>query len=43
MQDGHETRVDLDEGSSQGERTVSYVPKLSRQGDRQRELENLRK
>ena len=43
MQDGHETRVDLDEGSSQGERTVSYVPKRSRQGDRQREPQNLRK
>ena len=43
MQDGHETRVDLDEGSSQGERTVSYVPKRSRQGDQQREPQNLQK
>ena len=43
MQDGHKTRVDLNEGSSYGERTVSYVPEQSYQGDRQKELENLRK
>ena len=43
MQDGHKTRVDLNEGSSYGERTVSYVPEQSYRGDRQKELENLRK
>ena len=43
MQDGHETRVDSDERSSQGERTISYAPKRSHRGDRKRELENLRK
>ena len=43
MQDGHETRVDLNEGSSYGKRTVSYVPEQSCRGDRQKELENLRK
>ena len=43
MQDGHETRVYLDEGSSEGERTMSYIPKRSRQRDRLRALENLRK
>lgn len=43
MPDGHETKVDSDEGSSQGERTVSYVVERSCQEDRQRELENLQK
>ena len=43
MQDGHETRVDSDKGSSHEERTISYVPERSRRGDRQRELEKLRK
>ena len=41
MQDGHEMRIDFDEGSSQGERSVSYIPKHFRQGDHERELENL--
>ena len=43
MQDGHETKVDSNEGSSYGEKTVSYIPERSCRGDRQRELENLRK
>lgn len=43
IQDGHETRVDFDEGSSEGERTVSYVPEQSCQNGRVRKLENLRK
>nr|POF08716.1 hypothetical protein CFP56_04834 [Quercus suber] len=30
MQDGHETRIDSDEWSSQGDRSVSYIPKRSR-------------
>lgn len=29
MQDGHETRLDLDKDSLQGERLVSYVPEHS--------------
>jgi len=33
MQDGHETIVDSDEGSSQGERTMSNVPERSRRRD----------
>lgn len=33
MQDRHETRVYLDEASSQGERSVSYVPKHSYHGE----------
>ena len=41
MQDGHEMRVDSNEGSSQGERSMSYIPKHSRQGDHEKELENL--
>lgn len=43
MQDGHETIVDSDEGSSQGERSVSNVPEQSWRRDRLRELENLYK
>jgi len=42
-QDGHETRVDSNEGSLQGERTVSYVLERSRRNDWIRELENLQK
>ena len=41
MQDWHETRIDSDEGSSQGERSVLYIPKHSRQGDHKKELGNL--
>ena len=29
MQDSHQTRLDSNEGSSQGERIVSYVPEQS--------------
>lgn len=43
MQDEHETILDSDEGSLQGERTVSYIPKWSQRIDRLRELENYRK
>nr|POE62198.1 hypothetical protein CFP56_39526 [Quercus suber] len=43
MQEGYQTRHDSDEGSSQGERTVSYIPKQSNRSDRERELENLQK
>lgn len=43
MQDGHETRVDFDERSSYGERTMLYMPNRPYCGDRLRELKNLRK
>ena len=43
MHNGHETKVDYDEGSSQGERIVSYIPEWSCRSNRVRELENLRK
>ena len=41
MQDGHETRVDSDEGSSQGERWISYVPERSYRNEWDQEIENL--
>ena len=41
MQDGHEMRIDSNEGSLKGERSVSYIPKHSHQGDHEKELENL--
>ena len=41
MQDRHETRVDSDEASSQGERSVSYVPKHSYHSEQDQEIENL--
>lgn len=41
MQDGNENRVDLDEGSSQGERSVSYVPKQSYHSEQSQDMENL--
>lgn len=43
MQEGNQTKYDLDEGSSQGERTMSYIPEQSHHNDREGELENLRK
>lgn len=43
IQEGHDTKVDFDEGSSQGERTVLYIPEHPHRSDRLRELENLRK
>lgn len=33
MQDGHEPRLDFDEGSSRGEQTVSYIVKWSHHND----------
>ena len=41
MQDGHEIRVDSDEASSQGERSVSYVPEHSYRSEQDQEIENL--
>ena len=41
MLEGHETRLNSNEGSSQGERTMSYIPERSHCHDRERELENL--
>ena len=43
MQDGHETRLDSDEGFLQGKRLVSYVIKHSYHSERDQEIENLRK
>ena len=43
MQDGHETRVDLDEATSQGERSVSYILEHSYHSERDQEIENLQK
>ena len=43
MHDRHKMRIDSDEGSSQGERSVSYILECSRRGDCERELENLGK
>ena len=43
MQDRHKIRIDSDEGSSQGERSISYIPECSRRGDCERQLENLGK
>ena len=42
MQDGHETRFDLDEWSLQGERSVSNVPEHLYCSELDREIENLR-
>nr|POE46355.1 hypothetical protein CFP56_55215 [Quercus suber] len=43
MQEGHQTRLDSDKGSSQGERIVSYILEQSYCSKRDQELENLRK
>ena len=43
MQDGHETRLDLDEVSLQEERSVSNVPEHSHRSERDHEIENLQK
>lgn len=43
MQDGHETRLNSNEGSSQGKRSVSYVLKHSYHSEQDQEIENLRK
>ena len=43
MQDGHEIRVDSDEGSSEEDKSVSYICEHSHRGDHERELENLQK
>ena len=43
MQDGHEMRLDSNEGSLQGERSVSNVPEHSHRSKWDREIENLRK
>ena len=43
VKEGHQTRHDLDKGSSQGERIVLYILEQSRLNDRERELENLQK
>nr|POE94175.1 hypothetical protein CFP56_17505 [Quercus suber] len=43
MQDVHEMRLDSDEGSLQGERSVSNVPKHSHHSEQDREIENLQK
>ena len=43
MQEGHHTGHDSNEGSLQGERTMSYIPEQSHRNNRERELENLRK
>ena len=43
MQEGHQTRLDSDEGSSQGERNVSYILEQSYRSELNQELENLRK
>ena len=42
MQDGHELRLDLNEGYSQGERSTSYIPEHSYQSKQDQEIENLR-
>ena len=42
MHGGQKTRVDSDEGSSHGERTMLYIPKQPHRSDWLRELENLR-
>lgn len=41
MQDGQDTRVDFDEGPSQGEQIVYYIPKRPRWRDQLQVLENL--
>nr|POE83528.1 hypothetical protein CFP56_48261 [Quercus suber] len=43
MQDGNQTRLDSDEGSSQGERTIFYAPEQLYRNERDHWLENLRK
>ena len=43
VEEGHQTRHDLDKGSSQRERIVLYILEQSRLNDRERELENLQK
>nr|POE94173.1 hypothetical protein CFP56_17503 [Quercus suber] len=43
MQDVREMRLDSDEGSSQGERSVSNVPKHSHHSEQDSEIENLQK
>ena len=43
VKEGHQTRHDLDKGSSQGERIVLYILEQSRLNNRERELENLQK
>lgn len=43
MQDGHETRLDSDKRSSQGERSVFNVPEHSHRSERDRKIENLQK
>ena len=40
---GHETRLNSDEGSLQGERLVSYVPEHSYHSEWDQEIGNLRK
>ena len=41
VEEGHQTRHDLDKGSSQGERIMLYILEQSHLNDRERELENL--
>ena len=43
MQEGHRIKLNLDEGSSQREQIVSYVPEQSYCSKWDQELENLRK
>ena len=43
VKEGHQTRHDLDKGSSQRERIVLYILEQSRLNDWERELENLQK
>ena len=43
MQDGHQTRLDSDKGSLQGELIVSYIPKQSHCSEQDQKLENLQK
>ena len=43
MQDGHQTKLDLNEGSSQGERIVSYIPEQSYRSERVQKRGTLRK
>jgi len=43
VEEGHQTRHDLDKESLQREQIVSYIPEQSHLNDQERELENLRK
>ena len=43
MQDGHETRLDSDEGFLQGKRLVSYAIEHLYHSEQDQEIENLRK